>query len=76
MEGKDVSEKAFDAILSQQRAWAQQNGIRIGQDGYTLELEDNLFLPLSPNTVAQFGGGAGDEFGQDTSQRRTRSLLD
>ena len=71
---EDMSKKTSDHILSQQRAWAKQADIKTDQDGYTLSLDDNLFIPLSSNTVEEFGSGKGDEFGTDSRRGKMRAL--
>jgi len=71
---QEISRKAYDKIRNQQRAWAKQNGIEIDKDGYTLRLEPNLFLPLSSNSVAEFGFGKGDEFGTDHRRGKMQAL--
>jgi hypothetical protein len=58
----------YQAIYDQQRVWATRRGIPFDQDGYTLSLDDNLFLPLSMAARSKFAAGSGDELG--TAQKR------
>lgn len=53
----------YKQICAQQQDWARRKGIRFDKDGYTLQLNDNLFLPLSPEIKAAFEAGSGDELG-------------
>jgi hypothetical protein len=55
-------------ILEHQRAWAKQRGLQTDAGGYTLTLEDNLFLPISRAARSEFGVGSGSELG--TKQKR------
>lgn len=72
--GGSASDGAFDTILNQQQSWARQNNVEIDQDGYTLKIEDNLFSPLSADSMAEFADGAGDEFGQDGTRGKMQAL--
>jgi hypothetical protein len=48
-------------VRSQQRDWATTRGIAVDSDGYTLALDDNLFVRLSAATLTEFARGDGDE---------------
>ena len=48
---------------ARQRAWAEGNGISVDSDGYVLTVEENLFLPMSPATLAELSDGSGNELG-------------
>jgi hypothetical protein len=50
-------------IRNQQRSWAASHGLRVDHSGYTLDLSDNLFAPLSEATRAEFSSGDGGELG-------------
>src|SRR5258706_16048279 len=58
----------YQEMYEQQRAWATRRGVLFDQDGYTLSLDDNLFLPLSMAARSEFTAGSGDELG--TTQKR------
>ena len=53
----------YEAFTCQQRAWTQQRGIALhgAWPDYVTRLEDNLFQPLSPETLAEYAEGGGDE---------------
>lgn len=48
-------------IYTRQRFWALRHGIPFDNQTYVAELNDNLFLPLSPGAIQDFQGGAGGE---------------
>ncbi len=51
----------YQRIVNQQQAWAKAQGIKFDNAGYTNNLIDNLFLPLSPRSEEEFRSGRGDE---------------
>lgn len=53
--------EALNIILDQQRSWAQRFQIDLNDKGYTIQLNDNLFQPLSKQTVSDFESGKGNE---------------
>lgn len=57
-------------VKSQQLEWAGANGIRVDDRGYTLKRDDNLFQPLSSQTLADFSAGQGGEL--DDSHGRAK----
>ena len=61
-------------VRIQQRAWAIKRGIAIDSDGYVVDLADNLFLQLSPQALAEFGGGDGGELGRPGKRGKMRAL--
>ncbi len=61
----------LNRIKEQQREWAKANGIRIDEKGYTYDLDDNMFQPLSPESSEEFGAGAGSEL--DTKMKALHS---
>lgn len=61
-------------ICGQQRTWASQRGIRFDEDGYTLSLIDNLFLPPSLEVEEEFRSGKGDELGSEGSRGKMQAL--
>ena len=52
---------ALKEILNRQRSWASSRGIDLDPPDYTARLEDNLFSKLSPRTLEEYGGAAGQE---------------
>jgi hypothetical protein len=48
-------------VLERQLAWAEREGKKVGPTGYLDKVEDNLFLPMSPTTLAHFSAGSGGE---------------
>lgn len=63
-----------ELISIQQRTWAQNRGIRIDEDGYTLHLKDNLFLLPSRETREEFKSGRGSELGTRNSRGKMQAL--
>ena len=61
-------------VRRQQRDWAIARGIAVDSDGYTLTLDDNLFVPLSEATLTEFARGDGDELGLGGSRGKMRAL--
>ena len=64
----------YRLICNQQWAWAHQRGIKLDEDGYTLSLNDNLFLPLLPEVEKEFQSGKGDELGSDDKTGKMQAL--
>lgn len=54
---------AHSYITERQRLWALRNGKPIDAEGYTRNLEDNLFCPLSKESRDDFAAGRGNELG-------------
>jgi hypothetical protein len=48
-------------INLRQRYWALRHGIPFDNQGHVVELNDNLFMPLSQGAMANFQAGAGGE---------------
>lgn len=63
-----------EMIYCQQRYWARRQEIEFDADGYTLCLIDNLFEPLSPETITEFTAGAGDELGRGGKRGKMQAL--
>ena len=61
-------------VRNQQRSWAVSRGIAIDQSGYTVELDDNLFVPLSEAARSEFGGGDGGELGLPGGRGKMQAL--
>lgn len=61
-------------VRNQQRAWAVGRGVAIDSSGYTIELDDNLFLPLSAGARSELGGGDGGELGSPGERGKMQAL--
>lgn len=61
-------------ICDQQRIWATQRGIKFDDEGYTRNLNDNLFLPLGTEVEMEFRKGKGDELGADSKKAKLQAL--
>ena len=64
----------YGAIKLHQQSWATRRGIRFDSDGYTLSLDDNLFVPLSAEARGDFGSGAGAELGEAGKRGKMQAL--
>jgi hypothetical protein len=62
------------AVRQQQRKWAAGRNIRIDNAGYTEQLEDNLFQPLSPCAADEFEDGDGGELGGAGERGKMQAL--
>ena len=67
-------EKALFSIKQQQANWAKSKGIRVDDAGYTANLGDNLFCPLSDASKRDFLEGRGDELGKDGGRPKIQAL--
>ena len=61
-------------IIRSQVDWAQRHGIDFDRSNVRATREDNLFIPLRPETEAEFSRGAGDELGRPDSPGSMASL--
>ena len=61
-------------ISKEQKHWAQKHGIKFDNDGYTLNLSDNLYRPLILEAEVEFGSGKGDELGNSTKRGKMQAL--
>ncbi len=61
-------------VRKQQCEWAQDRGIALDSDGYTLSLSDNLFSPLSASTEEEFLHGDGKELGKPGKRGKMQAL--
>lgn len=52
-------------VKEQQVDWARDNGLALDAAGYTLALDDNLFISLTPATKHEFASADGGELGTD-----------
>jgi hypothetical protein len=67
-------------VRSRQGDRARRHGLFVDSAGCTGSLDDNLFVPLSPETRAEFSGGDGSELGRTAcarcgGRRRTNRAL-
>lgn len=53
--------RTLQVIMDQQRRWAEAHDFSADPKGYVPLVDDNLFRPLSPDALSEFGAGAGDE---------------
>lgn len=67
---------ALEAIAGRQLAWATTRGLERDRPGYVTRLIENLYQPLSPQTEADYRGGAGKELedGPDGEPAKMRAL--
>lgn len=61
-------------VREQQRRWALGRGIALDASDYTLDLADNLFVPLSAEAREEFAGGDGDELGRPGERGKMQAL--
>jgi hypothetical protein len=61
-------------IRNQQRSWAASHGFGIDHSGYTLNLNDNLFAPLTEATRSEFSRGDGGELGGPNQRGKMQAL--
>jgi hypothetical protein len=66
--------RAYKSIYAQQLVWAARHGVKYDNDGYTLSLNENLYLPLLPVTEEEFKRGKGDELGSSDKRGKMRAL--
>lgn len=53
--------RPVEYITERQHSWALRHGIPLDEAGYAVSLNDNLFLPLTPEAVREYQAGAGRE---------------
>jgi len=61
-------------VRAQQQAWAKAQDIPTDAAGYTLRLGDNLFVPLSDESVCDFKSGDGAELGDGSARGKMQAL--
>lgn len=61
-------------VREQQRQWALGRGVTLDSSGYTLDLSNNLFAPLSAAAQEEFAGGDGDELGRPGEWGKMQAL--
>jgi hypothetical protein len=66
--------RVYKSICAQQLVWAARHGVKCDRDGYTLSLNENLYLPLSAATEEEFKSGRGDELGSSDKRAKMRAL--
>jgi len=58
-----------------QRYWALRHGMPFDNQGYVIQLNDNLFMPLSPGAIQDFQAGAGGELNNNMYALHSSSAL-
>lgn len=53
--------RPVEYITERQHSWALRHGIPLDENGWAVQLNDNLFLPLIPEAIREFEAGAGQE---------------
>ncbi len=61
-------------VRKRQQEWAESRGIAVAAPGYTQQLEDNLFVPLSAPTREDFAAGDGNELGRPGQRAKMQAL--
>jgi hypothetical protein len=61
-------------VRGQQQEWARRHNVSIDSAGYTRVLDHNLFMPLSPETRAEFARGDGGELGRPGERGKMQAL--
>jgi hypothetical protein len=61
-------------VRAQQQAWAKAQDIPTDAAGYTLRLDDNLFVALSDKSVGDFKSGDGAELGDGLTPGKMQAL--
>ena len=61
-------------VRDDQRSWAQGRGLTVDSDGYTGSLDENLFRPICPETMADFDTGDGGELGAPGRRGKMQAL--
>lgn len=64
----------YKLIHQQQQEWATRQGIKFDNDGYTLSLNDNLFIPMSTEVLSEFNAGSGSELGNGIKRGKMQAL--
>ncbi len=68
------TQNALNGIIECQVEWADRLDIPYEDPNMCRTLEDNLFLPLDPDTTLEFGEGAGSELGTSEAPGSMASL--
>ncbi|NHA14161.1 hypothetical protein [Thioalkalivibrio sp. XN279] len=61
-------------VRARQREWARSQGVAFDDQGYTLNLEDNLYVPLSNASMKEFEQGDGAELPRDGERGKMQAL--
>ena len=63
-----------DIVREQQWNWALRRGVKLDSAGYTLDVSDNLFAPLSSAAQEEFEEADGGELGQPGERGKMQAL--
>lgn len=63
-----------DVVREQQSKWASRRGVRLDAAGYTLDVSDNLFAPLSAAVRKEFEEADGRELGLPGERGKMQAL--
>jgi hypothetical protein len=66
--------QSADTVREQQRDWALRRGVKFDVSGYTLDLSDNLFAPLSSVAREEFEAADGGELGRLGERGKMQAL--
>jgi hypothetical protein len=72
---KAKSMHAIEYIAERQYSWARRHGVPIDNAGYAATVNDNLFLPLTAESVRDFQAGAGRELEKNIRAAHSSSAL-
>ena len=61
-------------VREQQRGWALRRGVEFDKSGYTLDVADNLFAPLSAAARKEFEEADGGELGRPGGRGKMQAL--
>src|SRR4051794_22693527 len=64
-----------DYITERQHSWALRHGVPLDEAGYVVSLNNNLFLPLTPEALGEFQAGAGQELAGSMRAPHSSSAL-
>lgn len=61
-------------VKKQQSTWAKTKGIECDQSSYTINPDDNLYIPLSDDSRKEFASGDGGELGTPDKRGKMQAL--
>jgi hypothetical protein len=65
----------FEYVTERQYSWARRHGITIDEAGYTEQLNDNLFLPMTPEVIEEFPRGREGHLGDSIYAAHSSAAL-